>query len=269
MAPPRCLQGAPHQSGLHHSVQRESGQGSVVNHIPRRDRGRKPGPCTPLQHTHRRPSVPSLVTPHRPTHPLNTRRKVRGEALLALPSPARALIGYSIDTIFGLDPGQRRKRNDSTLDSRGDHFAHWLGRIDLAFCTLLGKGPETSNLTLTAYSQWMGEGNTLRGSNIMTNTLASYITAAVALLEHYRMDDPRRLTRSGHARQKAHPLLLRVLDRHKLACVERRTWQPITRDMIYIMMYLDHQASSVGTVGWTTSWPVHCDWVIFGLFTGY
>jgi hypothetical protein len=39
--------------------------------------------------------------------------------------------------------------------------------------------------------------------------------------------------------------------------------------MIVIMMYLDQHASSIGTSGWTTSWPAHCDWMILGLFTGY
>jgi hypothetical protein len=81
------------------------------------------------------------------------------------------------------------------------------------------------------------------------------------------MDDPRRLTRSGHTRQKAHPLLPRVFDQHKLMCVERRTRQPITRDMIDFMMYLDQHAASVGTASWTNSWSAHCNWMILGLFT--
>jgi hypothetical protein len=140
-----------------------------------------------------------------------------------------------------------------TLDSRAAHFAHWLGRIDLPLRTLLGKGPDIVNLTLAARDQWVGEGNTLRGSKIVANTLASYITAAVALLEHHGMDDPICLTRSRHTHQKAQPLLSRVLDQHKLMCVERHTQQPITRGMIDIMMYLDQHTSSVGTAGWTTS----------------
>jgi hypothetical protein len=52
-----------------------------------------------------------------------------------------------------------------------------------------------------------------------------------------------------HTRQKAHPLLPRVLDQHKLMYVKRRTWQPLTRDMIDIMIYLDQHTSSVGTSG--------------------
>jgi hypothetical protein len=52
-------------------------------------------------------------------------------------------------------------------------------------------------------------------------------------------------------------------------CVERRTRQLITRDMIDIMMHLNHHTSFAGTYGWTTSWPAHCDWMILGLFTGY
>jgi hypothetical protein len=52
-------------------------------------------------------------------------------------------------------------------------------------------------------------------------------------------------------------------------CVERCTCQPITRDMIDIMLPFDHHTSSTGNFGWTTSWPAHCDWMILGLFTGY
>jgi hypothetical protein len=114
---------------------------------------------------------------------------------------------------------------------------------------LLGQGPDTVNLTLAAYGQWVGEGNTLCGSKIVANTLASFITTVVALLGHHIMDDPRRITRSGHTRQKAHPILSRVLDEHKLMYVERRTRQPITLHMIDIMMYLDQHSSSVGTPG--------------------
>jgi hypothetical protein len=83
------------------------------------------------------------------------------------------------------------------------------------------------------------------------------------------MDDPRGLTRSGHTRQKSHPILSRVLNHHKHMCFERRTRQPITRDMIDIMMYLEQRASSAGTAGWTASWPSHCDWMSLGLFIGY
>jgi hypothetical protein len=115
----------------------------------------------------------------------------------------------------------------------------------------------------------VGEGSTLRGSKIVANTLASFIAAAVALLEHHGMDDPRHLMRSGHTHKKEHTLLFHVLDRHKLMCIERRTRQPITREMIDIMMYLDQHASYVGTAGWTTSWLAHCNWMILGLFTSY
>jgi hypothetical protein len=38
---------------------------------------------------------------------------------------------------LGFDRGQRRERNDRTLDSQAAHFAHWLGCIDLPLCTLL------------------------------------------------------------------------------------------------------------------------------------
>jgi hypothetical protein len=68
---------------------------------------------------------------------------------------------------------------------------------------------------------------------------------------------------------KTTPLLARVPDQHKLMCVERSTLQPITRDLVNIMMHLDHHASSVGDFGWNTSWIAHCDWMILGLFTGY
>jgi hypothetical protein len=105
----------------------------------------------------------------------------------------------------------------------------------------------------------LGEGNTLICSNIVPNTLASYLTAAVALLEHHGMDNPRNLMHSGHTNQKAHPLLSRVLNQHELMCAERRTQQPITRNMIDIMMHLGQHSSSVGTAGWTTSWLAHCD----------
>jgi hypothetical protein len=44
-------------------------------------------------------------------------------------------------------------------------------------------------------------------------------------------------------------------------CVKRRTHQPITQNMIDIMMYLNNHASSVGDFG--------CDLMILGLFTGY
>jgi hypothetical protein len=52
-------------------------------------------------------------------------------------------------------------------------------------------------------------------------------------------------------------------------CVERLTKQPITHDMIDIMLHIDKHASSVCTVGCTASWPAHCDWMILGVFTGY
>jgi hypothetical protein len=58
-------------------------------------------------------------------------------------------------------------------------------------------GPETVNLTLAAYGQWVGEGNYLRGAKIVAATLATYITATDAILEYHGMDDPRRLTRLG------------------------------------------------------------------------
>jgi hypothetical protein len=74
-----------------------------------------------------------------------------GEALSALQSAARALIESSINNIFGFDRGQHRERNDRTLDARASHFLYWLDHIDLPFCTLLGQGPETVNLTLVAY----------------------------------------------------------------------------------------------------------------------
>jgi hypothetical protein len=50
----------------------------------------------------------------------------------------------------------------------------------------------------------------------MAHTLVRYITAVVALLEHHGMDDPGCLTCPGHTRQKAHALLSRILDQHKL-----------------------------------------------------
>jgi hypothetical protein len=52
-------------------------------------------------------------------------------------------------------------------------------------------------------------------------------------------------------------------------CVERHTRQPITHDMIDIMMNFKHQDSSAGDFGWTTSGPAHYDWMILGLFMGY
>jgi hypothetical protein len=125
------------------------------------------------------------------------------------------------------------------------------------------------NLTFAAYSQWVGEGNSLRGSKIVANKLDGYLSTAVALLEQQGMDDPRQLTQSGNTRQKAHPPLSRVLDQHKLMCIERRTGHPITHEIINIIMHLHQHTSSVGTTGWTTSWLAHFDWMILGLFTSY
>jgi hypothetical protein len=72
--------------------------------------------------------------------------------------------------------------------------------------TFIDQGPEMVNLTVAAFGQWVGEGNSLRGTNIAA-TLADYLTSAVALLEHWDMDDPLCLTRSGQPHIKPHPLL--------------------------------------------------------------
>jgi hypothetical protein len=162
----------------------------------------------------------------------------RGEALSALPSAARALMGSSINSIFGFDGGQSRKINDCTLDTRTGHFSNWLDHINPPLISPLGQGVETVNLTLAAYGQGVGEGNSLEGAKIVAATVAAYLTATDTLLEYHVMDDPSRLTRSGQPRQKSHPLLACILDQHKLMCVEPRMRQPITRDKIDIMMWL-------------------------------
>jgi hypothetical protein len=180
-----------------------------------------------------------------------------------------ALLSALASTISSGSIKASGERNDRTLDARASHLSYWLDRIDLPLCTLLGQGPDTVNLTLAAYGQWVGEGNSIRGSKIVSATMAAYLSVAVALLEQHDMDNPIRLTRSGQPHQKLHPDLVRVLNQHKLICVERHTRQPITRGMIDIMMYLDNHASSTGDFGWAISWSNHCDWMILGLFTGY
>jgi hypothetical protein len=110
-----------------------------------------------------------------------------------------ALLSALASTIsLGFDQCQRRERNECTLDARAAHFLYWPDHIHLPFCTLLGQGPDTVNLTLAVYGHWVGGGNSLRGSKIVATTLAGYLTATVALLEQHGMYDPRRLTRSGH-----------------------------------------------------------------------
>jgi hypothetical protein len=192
----------------------------------------------------------------------------RGEALSALSSAACALIVTTIDNIFGLDCGQRRERNDHTLDARTGHLSHWLDRIDLPLTTLMWQGLETVNLTLATYGQWVDEGNSIRGTNIVVATLAAYLTATITLLEHQGMDDPRRLTRSVHSRQKPHLLLARFIDQHTIMRVERRTHQPITQDIIDSILWINNCASSTDAFGWTISWPDHYDWMILGFFHG-
>jgi hypothetical protein len=54
---------------------------------------------------------------------------------------------------------------------------------------LLEQGYDMVNLTLAMFSQWVGEVNSLRGTKIFATTLAAYINATLALLEHWGMAD--------------------------------------------------------------------------------
>jgi hypothetical protein len=115
----------------------------------------------------------------------------------------------------------------------------------------------------------VGEGGSLRGTKIAATTLAAYLTAAIFLLKHHGMDDPRRLTRPGQPRQNPHPPLACVIDHHKLMCLKHRMRHPITSDMIDIMLWIDNHAPSTDAFEWITSRPVRYNWMILGFITGY